>query len=215
MNRDVTSWLPARISLLLPLFMMVFLPTMTRAAVSGDGANPSPVARGGNLVAGSFSFSSAGDGYYENPAGDRTQEWSVRPGGGYFVIDGLALNFHLEGSWFTQGETRVTTYQMGPVMEYYWDTTGGEDPRGKILPYAGLGYLWGQSRDESPAFNTKYNSGLTTMSVGLAWMVSSQVATDISINYRTGRFTQKIPEDGLGRQANRLTVMIGFKAFIP
>lgn len=204
------------ISIVTAFFGLVgYLPAPAAAGDPTPTGDRSPVARGGNIVSGSLSFSSAGDGYYENSEGERTQEWTVRPGGGHFIADGWALSFHLVGRWFTQGEVRNTDYAMGPVLEYYWDTSGDEAAKGKILPYGGLGYLWGQARNESPAGKTKFNSGLTTLTAGLAWMVSSQVATDISVNYLTGRFTQKVPEDGLAREADRWTLMIGFKAFIP
>ncbi len=173
-----------------------------------------PVDRGGQLFGGSFSFSSAGDGYYERETGERTQEWTVAPGGGHFIADGLALGFHLEGRWFMQGEVRRTAYTMGPTLTYYHDTTGGDDPAGHVLPYLGVGYLWGQARDESPAGNSKHNSGETSLTAGMAWMLSSQVATDIALNFRTGRFTEKIPEDGLARASDRWTLFIGLKAFL-
>lgn len=176
---------------------------------------PSLVAKGGKFVAGSFSFSSAGDSYYQNEAGDRTQEWSVLPGGGRFVADGLALGFHLEGNWFTQGEVRRTAYAMGPVLEYYLDTIGGGDRVGRVLPYAGIGYLWGQARDESPAGRTKHNSGEVSLTAGMAWLLSDQVAADLSANYRNGRFTQKAPLDGVAYASDRWTLFFGFKAFLP
>jgi len=186
------------------------------AAGNGNGeTRKGPVARGNNLLGGSLSFSSAGNGYYQDQDGDRTQEWTVCPGGGYFVSDGLAFCFHLEGRWFSQGDVRRTSYAMGPVLEYYWDTTGGEESRGKILPYVGLGYLWGQDRDESAAGTAKYNSGLVTVSAGLAWLLSDQVATDIALNYRSGRFTEKIPEDGRALRADRFSIFLGIKVFLP
>lgn len=203
---------PARLNFLL---VALILPAVLLAGEPDKEIFPSPVAAGSHLVGGGFSFSSAGKSYYDNAAGDRTQEWTVQPGGGYFLTDGLALAFHLEGRWFTQGEVRNFSYAMGPVLEYYWDTTGGEEARGKILPYAGVGYLWGKSRDESPTGDIDYNSGMTTLAVGMAWMLSNEVATDISVNYRTGHFIQKDPEDGGSSSADRWTVLIGFKAFLP
>lgn len=194
--------------------MVLILPTMVLAGETGSSFPPSPVAAGGNLVGGGLSFSSAGKNYYENADGDRTQEWTVQPGGGYFITNGLALGFHLEGRWFAQGDLRKFTYAMGPVLEYYWDTTGGEEAKGKILPYIGAGYLWGKSKEESPAGTLNFNSGMTTLIAGMAWMVSSQVATDISVNYQTGHFTEKEPFEGPTLNADRWTVLIGFKAFL-
>ena len=182
-------------------------------------AQAGPLDRGNKIFAGSFSFSSAGDGYHDNADGQRTQEWMVRPGGGAFVADGLALNFHVEGQWFSQGEVRRSSYTMGPVVEYYLDTTGkpdaGGDPlRGHVLPYAGVGYLWGQDRLESPGGGTKHNSGLVHLALGMSWLLSDQVATDFSLAYRFGRFTQKVPEDGRALEADRWTLYVGVKAFV-
>ncbi len=201
-----------------PGLTVVLLALLTLAV--GSAASAGPVDRGRTLFGGGFSFSSAGDGYYQNAQGDRTQEWTVRPGGGYFVADGLALNFHFEGQWFAQGDNRRTSYTMGPVVEYYWDTTGrpdaqGDPVRGHVLPYLGLGYLWGQDRLGSADIQTKHNSGLVHLALGMSWMVSDHVATDISLAYRFGRFTQKVPEDGLARQADRWILYVGIKAFVP
>jgi hypothetical protein len=202
-----------------PRILLLLVPVWLVSAAAATAAGPQegsagPVTRGTKIYAGSFSFSSAGEGFYENAAGDRTQEWTVRPGGAVFVADGLAMGFHLEGRWFTQGEIRRISYSMGPVLEYYWDTTGGDEPAGRVLPYLGGGYLWGQTRDESPAGNTKHNSGMVSLNAGLAWLLSDQVAADIAVNYRTGRFIEKVPRDGPESRADRWTLLIGFKAFV-
>lgn len=201
-------------SVLLWLVLMLFLPAAAAAAApAGDGSRfPS---RGTRLAGGSFSFSSAGDTHYENSAGDRTQEWSLRPGGGYFVADGWALDLHVEGRWFSQGPVWSSQYNLGPVLEYYFDVVGDDHPRGHAVPYLGLGYLWGHAREENPLGDRKFNSGLWSISGGLSWLLSDVVATDLEINYRRGVFTEKVPLDGLQRDADRISFFLGIKAFLP
>lgn len=173
------------------------------------------LAKGTRLVGGSFSFSSAGNTYHQNSDGDRTQEWTLRPGGGYFVVDQLALDLHLEGTWFTQGDVLSSHYSLGPVLEYYFDVVGDDDPKGHAVPYLALGYLWGQAREEGSDYETKFNSGMWTMSAGLSWMLSDVVATDLELNYRVGEFTEKVPVDGVKRDSDRVSFFLGIKAFLP
>lgn len=171
--------------------------------------------QGSHLVGGSFTFSSAGDTYYENTDGDRTQEWIVRPSGGYFVVDNLALDLHIEGRWFTQGEVLNSHYSLGPVMQYYFDTVGEDEPKGHAIPYLSLGYLWGLAREDRADSELKFKSGMWSMSAGLSFMLSSVVAMDFEINYQTGEFTEKVPVDGISRDANRISLFLGVKAFLP
>lgn len=194
---------------------LVVMPATAAENLAGEGSQNSPVAEGRNMVMGSFSFSSAGGNYFEDEEDNRTQEWTVHPGGGHFISDGLLLGFHMEGRWFAQGDFTRVSYAVGPVLEYYWDNSEAGAVQGELLPYMGLGYLWGQDRDESPAGKTKYNSGQASLTAGLSWLLSNQVATDISINYRFGHYFEKVPEEGNGIKANRWGLMLGFKAFLP
>ena len=171
--------------------------------------------KGNRLIGGSFTFSSAGNSYYENSDGDRTQEWVVRPGGGYFVVDNLALDLHVEGRWFIQGDVRSSHYAMGPVLQYYFDTVGEDEPKGHAVPYLGLGYLWGLAREDRPDSEEKFTSGMWSMSAGLTWMLSDLIGMDLEFNYQTGEFTEKIPVDGVARDANRISFFVGVKAFLP
>ena len=171
--------------------------------------------KGTRLVGGSFTFSSAGNTYYENSDGDRTQEWIVRPGGGYFVADKLALDLHVEGRWFIQGDVRSSHYSMGPTLQYYFDTVGEDEPKGHAVPYLGLGYLWGLAREDRSDSEAKFNSGMWSMSAGITWMLSDLIGLDLEFNYQTGEFTEKIPVDGVARDANRISFFVGVKAFLP
>ncbi len=171
--------------------------------------------KGSRLVGGGLSFSSAGDKYYENSAGDRTQQWAVRPGGGYFVANNLAFALHMEGRWFIQGDIWSSHYSIGPVMQYYFDVVGEDDPKGHAVPYLGLGFLWGQAREDGTDFESKFNSGMWSMSAGLSWMLSNVVATDLEFNYQVGEFTEKVPVDGVSRNADRFSFFLGIKAFLP
>ena len=38
---------------------------------------------------------------------------------------------------------------------------------------------------------------------------------DLEFNYQTGEFTEKIPVDGVARDANRISFFVGVKAFLP
>ncbi len=171
--------------------------------------------KGTRLVGGGFTFSSAGEKYFENNEGDRTQQWAVQPGGGYFVADNLAFALTIEGRWFIQGDIWSSHYSMGPSLQYYFDVVGEDDPKGHAVPYLELGYLWGQAREDGTDFESKFNSGMWSMSVGLSWMLSDVVATDLELNYQVGEFTEKIPVDGVSRNANRISFFLGIKAFLP
>ena len=171
--------------------------------------------KGSRLVGGGISFSSAGNTYYENLSGDRTQEWIVRPGGGFFMADNLAFALHMEGRWLIQGDAWSSHYSIGPVMQYYFDVVGEDDPKGHAIPYLGLGYLWGQAREDGLDFESKFNSGMWSMSAGISWMISNVVATDLELNYQVGEFTEKVPLDGLARDADRISFFLGVKAFLP
>ena len=171
--------------------------------------------KGSRLIGGSVSFTSAGNSYFENSAGDRTQQWALRPGGGLFVADQLAFSLHLDGRWFTQGENWSSHYSMGPVLQYYFDTVGQDDAKGHALPYLSLGYLWGQAREDGVGFETKFNSKMWSVSAGLSWMLSDVVATDLELNYQIGQFTEKIPVDRISQDADRISFFLGFKAFLP
>ncbi len=171
--------------------------------------------KGTRLVGGSFTFSSAGNTYFENGDGDRTQEWTLRPGGGYFVADNLALDLHVEGRWFIQGDVRSSHYSMGPTLQYYFNVVGDDDPQGRVIPYLGLGYLWGHAREDGAGSEEKFNSGMWSMSAGLSWMLSGVLAMDFEVNYQTGEFTEKVPVDGVARGADRVGFFIGVKAFLP
>lgn len=187
---------------------------MGLAVVGPVLANAPMFEKGARTIHGSFSFSSAGDGFFQNAEGDRTQEWTLTPGGGYFIASGVALTLAIEGSWFTLGEVTSSEYSMGPVLEYYFDTVGDDDPQGHTIPYLGAGYLWGTVKEETATSNTKYVSSLLTLTAGLAWMMSDHIATDIAINYRVGEYTEKYPLDGAEYAANRWSVFIGIKGFI-
>jgi len=171
--------------------------------------------KGSRLVGGGLSFSSAGNTYHENLVGGRTQQWAVRPGGGYFMADNLAFALHMEGRWFIQGDVWSSHYSIGPVMQYYFDVVGEDDPKGHAIPYLGLGYLWGQAREDDTDFESKFNSGMWSMSAGLSWMISDVVATALELNYQVGEFTEKVPLDGVARDANRISFFLGVKAFLP
>lgn len=194
--------------------LIIFLLCLA-SATQAEETSSHFLARGTHLVGGSFTFSSAGDVYYENSGGDRTQEWIVRPGGGYFAADNLAIDLHIEGRWFIQGENRSSHYSMGPILQYYFDVVGDDDPKGYAIPYLGLGYLWGLAREDRIDSEAKFNSGMWTMSAGLSWMLSNTVALDLELNYQTGEFTEKIPVDGVSRDANRISFFVGIKAFLP
>jgi|GEM_PF-3536248 len=183
-------------------------------ADTGDRDTSGLLERGTHLVGGSLSFTSAGGDHFENEAGDRTEEWTLRPGGGTFVLRQVALSFHLEGQWFSQGDVRITRYAIGPTADFYFDTVGDEDPRGYALPYLGIGYLWGTSRDESASAEYRYNSGMFTATAGLTWLLTDHVATDFQVNYRSGRYTEKKPESSVNRNADRWSFFFGFKAFL-
>ena len=197
--------------------MLFFALAPAFPAFSAPAGNPNApfLKKGSRLVGGGVTFSSAGNKFYENSAGDRTQEWTVRPGGGYFLADNLAFPLHLEGRWFIQGDNWNSHYSMGPVMQYYFDVVGDDPPRGHAVPYLALGYLWGQARLDGTDFESKFNSGMWTMSAGLSWMLSDVVATDLEWNYQVGEFTEKVPVDGVSRDANRFSFFLGIKAFLP
>ncbi len=202
---------PQKISLVLVAGMMLLVLSQAWA----EDQPKSFLSRGTHLVGGSFTFSSAGDTYFENSDGDRTQEWIVRPGGGYFFADNLAFDLHIEGRWFIQGDVESSHYSMGPIMQYYFNTVGSDDPKGHAIPYLGLGYLWGLARQEAAGSEAKFSSGMWSMSAGLSWMLSNVVAVDLELNYLTGEFTEQVPVDGVARDANRISFFIGVKAFLP
>ncbi len=197
------------------LSVLVFFLMGLAANAQAGGKPESFLKQGSHLVGGSFTFSSAGDTYYENAEGDRTQEWIVRPIGGYFVADNLAIDLHIEGRWFIQGEVLNSHYSMGPVMQYYFDVVGDDEPKGHAIPYLGLGYLWGLAREDRADSELKYKSGMWSMGAGVSWMLSSVVAMDFEFNYQTGEFTEKVPVDGVSRDANRISLFLGVKAFLP
>jgi hypothetical protein len=174
-----------------------------------------PLAAGGRVVTGSIAFSSAGGAYYENDAGDRTQEWMLQPGGGVFVVDGLACNLLASGTWFRQGDVVANHYEIGPTAEYYFDTVGDDPAKGHALPYVGAGYLWGKVRSELPGSTSSYNSGVVLLKAGLAWMVADHTAADIAVQHRFGTYTEKHPQDGPKFRGNRWTVHWGMKVFLP
>ena len=195
-------------------FLFLILLVGTASAWAGE-APEGFLKQGSHLVGGSFTFSSAGDTYFENSDGDRTQEWIVRPAGGYFALDNLAIDLHLEGRWFTQGELLNSHYSMGPVLQYYFDVVGEDEPKGHAIPYLGLGYLWGLAREDRSDSELKFKSGMWSLSGGVSWMLSSVMAMDFEINYQTGEFTEKTPVDGVSRDANRISLFLGVKAFLP
>ena len=131
------------------------------------------------------------------------------------MADNLAFALQMEGRWFTQGDVWSSHYSIGPVMQYYFDVVGEDDPKGHAIPYLGLGYLWGQAREEGTDFESKFNSGMWSMSAGLSWMISDVVATDLELNYQVGEFTEKVPLDGISRDADRISFFLGVKAFLP
>lgn len=184
-------------------------------AAAQPAAARSPLAEGGHVVAGSIAFSSAGGDYYADDAGNRTQEWSLQPGGGVFVADGLALNLLAVGTWFRQGGVVFDHYELGPVAEYYFDTIGDDDPRGHAVPYLGAGYLWGRARSELPGSSSTYNSGSGLLKAGLAWMLSGDAAADITMQYRFGTFTEKEPQGGPKSHGDRWSLYWGLKVFLP
>ena len=184
-------------------------------AVAQPAAARSPLAEGGHVVAGSIAFSSAGGEYYADDAGNRTQEWSLQPGGGVFVADGLALNLLAVGTWFRQGDVVSNHYELGPTAEYYFDTIGDDDPRGHGVPYLGAGYLWGRARSELAGSSSTYDSGSGLLKGGLAWMVSDEAAADITVQYRFGTFTEKQPTDGPRSRGDRWSLHWGLKVFLP
>lgn len=171
-------------------------------------------AKGARTVHGSFSFSSGGQEFLQNSEGDRTQEWTIAPAGGYFIAPGLALKLAFEGTWFAQGDISTSEYSLGPVVEYYFDTIKDASPRGHAVPYLGAGYLWGTFRESSAESNAKYVSGLFTFTGGLAWMLADHLAFDIAINFKAGEYTAKIPHDGEKFSADRWSVFLGLKGFI-
>jgi hypothetical protein len=170
--------------------------------------------RGSHIIHGSFSFSSGGNRYFENSEGDRTQEFILAPRGGYFISDGLALNLALEGSWFTLGDLSSTEYSFGPVVEYYFDTIGDDDPNGHVVPYVGGGFLWGVAEENDATSDSRYTSSLLTLTAGLAWFLSEHFATDIAVNYRVGNYAEDYPVDGNEFAANRWSLFIGIKGFV-
>ena len=202
-----------------PIAVLVptLLPALTLLLLASAAAAGGPVSKGTEIFTGAISYSSAGRAYYEDADGKRTQEWVMTPGGGIFVIDGLAVELVLEGRWFSQGGLREDYWGWGPKVEYYLDTTGGDEPAGHALPYVGLAYLWGKTKLETPGStdSTRFNSGMTSLSVGVSYLMTNHVAADLVVNYRIGTYSQKSPVDGVDYKADRWTVLLGIKAFIP
>lgn len=181
------------------------------SAWSGEGL----LKAGSHMVTGGASFSSGGSIYYEDADKNRTQEWTFRPSGGVFVFDQVAFNFQIMGRWFIQGDIRQSEYAMGPAAEYYFNTVDeGDDPKGYLIPYLGLAYLWGKATDKGPDHEIKHNSGMMSYTAGFSWMLSNTVATDIAINFQDGRFTEKQPEHSVNRPATRWSIVWGVKAFL-
>jgi len=193
------------------LTAIVLLAALTIAA----GAGASPVDRGRRVATGSVSFSSGGGSYYADGDGNRTQEWSLQPGGGVFVAHGVAVNLLASGTWFRQGGVVANHYEFGPTVEYYVDTVGDGEARGRSLPYVGAGVLWGRARSEAAGVETTWNSACMMLKAGLSWLLLDSVATDISVMHRFGTFEQKAPVDGAMRHGNRWTLHLGLKIFLP
>ena len=187
---------------------------MVSILVSASAVVAGPVSKGNEVYSGAISYSSAGGSYYENATGDRTHEFIMTPGGGLFLRDGLAVNVILEGRWFSHGGVRDDYYSIGPRLEYYWDTTGGEDAKGHWLPHVGLAYLWGRAELESPDSLEKFNTGMTSMSVGVDHMLTDHVAGTLTINYRVGHYNRTDSGEGANLKANRWIVLLGIKAFV-
>ncbi len=195
-------------------FVALLLLILVGSATQAEEIAAKFMQKGSRVVGGGITFSSAGNTYYENSSGDRTQQWAVRPGGGFFIADNLAFALHMEGRWFVQGDIWSSHYSMGPALQYYFDVVGEDAPKGHAIPYLSLGYLWGQAREDTADFESKFNSGMWSMSAGLSWMLSDVVATDFEFNYQVGEFTEKIPVDGVSRDANRFSFFLGIKAFL-
>jgi hypothetical protein len=192
------------------------LVALAAALVAAPCAVAGPLDAGTRVVTGSIAFSSAGGGYYADEGGNRTEEWSLQPGGGMFVADGLALNLLAAGTWYRQGSIVSNHYEFGPTVEYYLQTFDDDkDVRGRAVPYLGTGVLWGRARTESAGVESAWNSVCGLARVGLAWMVLDRVASDIAVVYRFGSYEQKQPVDGDKEHGNRWTVNWGMKVFLP
>lgn len=185
------------------------------ASLVGPARGASPLVRGGRVLAGSLTFSSAGGSTYAGDAGDRTQEWSVQPAGGLLVANGLAVNLLLSGTWFRQGDLVSNRYEMGPTLAYYFDTVGDDDAVGHAIPYLESGVLWGRAHSEVPGTVTSTNSTCVQVGGGLAWMLAERIAADISVIHRFGTDTQKEPLDGPRTHGNRWRLHWGLKVFLP
>ncbi len=195
-------------------FMLVAILLCATASDAADSEGPSFLKKGTRIINGHFSFSSAGNTYFENPEGDRTQEWILSSGGGYFIANQWSVSLHMEGRWFIQGDFWNSQYSIGPILHRYFDFVGGDDPAGHVVPYLSMGYLWGQARVDDTNFESKYNSGMVTMSAGISWMMTEAIATDLEFNYQIGQFEEKIPVDQITRDANRFSLLLGIKVFL-
>jgi hypothetical protein len=131
---------------------------------------------------------------------DNNTEIAFQPNAGIFVIKNLAVGANISLDYSKAGDSKVTTFGIGPFVRYYFTNA-------KVRPLlqGNLNYL--SSKLKTPAF-TSTNTGLNFfLGGGAAIFVSDQVSLDILIGYDHTKYKDF---DGSGGFA----LTIGFQVYL-
>jgi hypothetical protein len=131
---------------------------------------------------------------------DNNTQIAFEPNAGIFVIKNLAVGANISLNYTKAGDTKVTSFGIGPFVRYYF-TNANVRP----LLHANLNYL--SSKVKTPVI-TSTNNGLNFfLGGGAAIFVSDQVSLDILLGYDHTKYKDF---DGSGGFA----LTIGFQVYL-
>lgn len=176
------------------IFSLSFFSFFTSQAQS-DGLT---AAKGTNLIAGTFSFTSQGGDLFENFDGDRQSQITFAPSYMKFVMDKLAVGAGVGLTRFSSGDFSNTQFSVSPKVAYFFDAGN------PVIPYAGLsvGYINYDGDADGLVFNLGGGIMLTRGALG--------------INFEGGINIQRIKFDGRDDSisGNTIYLAVGLAGFL-
>ncbi len=121
-----------------------------------------------------------GGSFRMNTAKNSTQ-LSFTPNVGLFVVNNLALGGNLDFDYSKAGDTKVTTFGIGPFARYYFTT---ETQTIRPLVHANFNYISSKSKIGTTPAITSTNTGMNYfVGGGAAAFISNNVSIDAVMGY--------------------------------
>ena len=146
-------------------------------------ATAGPTNKGSMTLGGTVGFQSMGGDWYKGGSEDAVTVLTFAPNFGYFVADNIVIGLNLAMLNLSQGDYKTSTFNVGPMVGYYFGSAPEGDAKGTMLPYikASFGIL--STKWEEPGEPDYKEKGTSFGArVGADYFLANSVALDFGIS---------------------------------